>query len=58
MVGDSLNKKQNPISKITRAKRAGGVFQAVQHVHGKFKALSSNPSAAKKSKSNNLNFLN
>jgi hypothetical protein len=38
---DSLCKKQNPISKITRGKRAGGVAQAVE-------CLSPNPSTAKK----------
>jgi hypothetical protein len=34
---------QNLISKITRAKMAGGVAQAVEHLLNKCKALSSNP---------------
>jgi hypothetical protein len=39
-----LGKKCNPISKITRAKRAGGIAQLVEHLPSK----SSNPSTTKK----------
>jgi hypothetical protein len=39
-----LGKKQDLISKITRAKRAGGVAQGVEFLTPKHKALSSNPS--------------
>jgi hypothetical protein len=39
-----LGKKQDPISKITRAKRAGGVAQAVECLTHKHEALSPNPS--------------
>jgi hypothetical protein len=39
-----------PISKITRARRAGGVTQAVARLPSKCEALSSNPSTAKKNK--------
>jgi hypothetical protein len=38
MVQTDLGKKQNPISKITRAKRAGGVAQVVAHLPKKYKA--------------------
>jgi hypothetical protein len=47
MVQVSLGKKQDPISKITRAKKAGGVAQAVEHLPSKCKTLSSKPSIAK-----------
>jgi hypothetical protein len=40
-VQPSLDKKQDPISKITRAKWAVGLAQAVEHKHSKHKALSS-----------------
>jgi hypothetical protein len=43
----SLGKNQDPISKITRAKSAGGITQAVQHLPKKCEALSSNPSTIK-----------
>jgi hypothetical protein len=43
----SLGKKQDPISKITRAKSAGGVVQAVEGLPSKHKALHLNPSTAK-----------
>jgi hypothetical protein len=33
--------KQDPISKINNAKRAGGVAQTVDHLPSKWKALSS-----------------
>jgi hypothetical protein len=46
--------KQETISKITRERRAGGMTQAVEHLPGKFKALSSNPSTTKKEKKKNL----
>jgi hypothetical protein len=45
-----LNKKQDPISKVTRVKRAGGMAQAVEPLPHKCKTLSSNPSIAKKVK--------
>jgi ribosomal protein L31 len=41
-------KKRDPIFKITRAKRTGGVTQAVELQPSKHKALSSNPSTPKK----------
>jgi hypothetical protein len=37
MIPPRLGKKQGPISKITRAKRAGGMAQAVKHLPSKFK---------------------
>jgi hypothetical protein len=37
-----------PIFKITRAKRTGGLSEAVESLPRKHKALSSNPSIAKK----------
>jgi hypothetical protein len=39
----SLVMKQDPISKITKAERAGGVTQVVEHLLSKCDALSSNP---------------
>jgi uncharacterized protein YoxC len=50
VVQASLGKKQDPISKITRVKRVGGMAQAVQHLSSKFKVLSSNFSNTKKKK--------
>jgi hypothetical protein len=38
------------VSKITRAKRAGGVFQATERLPYKHEALSLNPNTAKKKK--------
>jgi hypothetical protein len=38
---------RDPNSKITRAKWTGGVTQAIEHLHYKHKALSSNPSLTK-----------
>jgi hypothetical protein len=43
-----LFKKLDPISKITRAKRAGGVAQAVEPLPSKHEALNSSPSTTKK----------
>jgi hypothetical protein len=40
----SLGKKQDPVSKIIRAKRVRGVTQAVERLPRKCEALSSNPS--------------
>jgi hypothetical protein len=48
VVQASLGKKPDPISKITRTKRARSVTQAVKHLSSKCKALSSNHSTAKK----------
>jgi hypothetical protein len=47
-------KKLNPKSKITRAKKTGGMAQAVKHLPNKHKALSSNCSTTKK-KDYNMN---
>jgi hypothetical protein len=41
-------KKQDPISKITRVKRAEGVNQAVEYLPHKHKALKSNSNPTKK----------
>jgi hypothetical protein len=43
-----LGKKQDPISKISRAKNAGGVTQAVEHLPSKCKVLSSYLNTAQK----------
>jgi hypothetical protein len=45
MVQDRIN--QDTISKITGAKRAGGVAQVVECLPSKWEALSSNPVKAK-----------
>jgi hypothetical protein len=42
------NKKQDPISKIIRAKRAGAVTQVVECLPSKCKVLNSNPNTGKK----------
>jgi hypothetical protein len=42
MVRGSLGKKQDPISKITRAKTAGGMAQVVERLPSNYKTLSSN----------------
>jgi hypothetical protein len=42
-----LGTKQDLLSKITRAKRAGGVANAVEPLLSKLKALSSNPVSPK-----------
>jgi hypothetical protein len=47
MVQASLEKKQDPISKITRSKRVGGVAQIVGCQPSKSEALSSNPRTTK-----------
>jgi hypothetical protein len=44
MVQDGLSKKQDPITKITRAERAGGMTEVEDGLLLKCKALSSNPS--------------
>jgi hypothetical protein len=43
-----LGKKQDPVSKITKAKRSGDVAQVVKPLSSKCKTLSSNPSTTKK----------
>jgi hypothetical protein len=48
MVQDSLSKKQDLISKITRVKKAGGMVQAVEHLTPKHEALSPNSRTTKK----------
>jgi hypothetical protein len=47
MVQAKLSKKEDPMSKITRAKRAGGVTEEVEHLPSKQKAPSSSLSTAK-----------
>jgi hypothetical protein len=42
-----MSKKQDPISKITRAKRADGMTKVVEHLPSKCKALNSNSSTTK-----------
>jgi hypothetical protein len=44
VVQADLGRKQDPISKITNAKRAGGVAQVVELLPSKCKALNSSPS--------------
>jgi hypothetical protein len=41
-------KKRDPISKLTRAKRAGIMAQVVQYLPGKCEVLNSNPQYLKK----------
>jgi hypothetical protein len=41
---------QEPSSKLTRAKRARGMDQVVEHLPSKHEALSSNPSTIKNKK--------
>jgi hypothetical protein len=48
LVPACLGKKQDVITKITRAKSAGGMAQMVGHQPRKHKPLSSNPNTAKK----------
>jgi hypothetical protein len=48
--GQGSCKKQDPISKITKAERAEGVAEAVEYLPSKSKVLSSNPTTAKKEK--------
>jgi hypothetical protein len=52
MVQTGLGKKWGPISKTARARRAGGVAQAIEHLPSKHEATNSNPSIAKKIKVN------
>jgi hypothetical protein len=54
IVQAGLGKKQDPLSKITRAKITAGVVQAVKHLPHKHQALSSNPSSTNNLK-NKLN---
>jgi hypothetical protein len=44
---DGTGKKQDSISKITRAKSAGGMAEVVEHLSSKCKTLSSNSSTTK-----------
>jgi hypothetical protein len=55
LVQDSLGKKQDPTSKITNVKSAGGLAlsQVVECLPSKREALTSTPSTAKKKKQNN-----
>jgi hypothetical protein len=46
IVQAGLGERQDPMSKITRAKRVGGMAQSVQHLPSKCKALNSNSSTA------------
>jgi hypothetical protein len=55
MVKASLGKNQNPISKITKAKRAGGVAQAVECLY-QAQALSSNPNTDPSKKNTVIHF--
>jgi hypothetical protein len=48
---------RNPISKMTKAKRADGVAQMVKHLPSKCEALNSNPSNAKKKNNKKKFFL-
>jgi hypothetical protein len=47
-VQTGLGKKRDPISKITRARRVGGIIQVVEYLPTKYTALSSNSSTAEK----------
>jgi hypothetical protein len=51
----SLGKKQDPISKITRAKTAGAEAQMVEHLSSKNGALTSNPNP--NNNNNNKDYL-
>jgi hypothetical protein len=48
VVQANLGKKQDPISKITRAKRVGGIAQVIEYLLSKQEALTSNSSTEKK----------
>jgi hypothetical protein len=48
MVHAGLDKKQEPITKITRGKRAGDVAQAIEYMPSRGEALSLKFSIAKK----------
>jgi hypothetical protein len=45
-----LSKTQNPLSKLTTAKSAGGMTQAVQSLPRKCETMSSTPITAKRKK--------
>jgi hypothetical protein len=57
MVQAGLGKKQDPVSKINRAKRAGRVAQMVEYLPNKCAALSSNSSTTTTTKKKNLSFM-
>jgi hypothetical protein len=46
----SVGKKRDPISKISGAKRARGIAQAVLHLHQSIKSLVQTPAGTKKEK--------
>jgi hypothetical protein len=46
--GQPGQKRETLLEKISKAKRAGGMAQVLEHLHNKPKALSSNTSATKK----------
>jgi hypothetical protein len=48
MVQAGLGKRQALTSKITKAKRAGGMAQVIEYLPSKHKTLNSNPSTQKK----------
>jgi hypothetical protein len=50
MVQASLNRKQDPISKVTTAKRVGGMTQVIENLPSKNEALSSNLTTTGKKK--------
>jgi hypothetical protein len=50
VVPAGLGKKWDPISKITRAKKVGGMAQAAESLPSKHKALSPNSSTTKNNK--------
>jgi hypothetical protein len=47
LVPDNLSEKRDPISKITREIKTGGVAQVVEGLLCKHEVLSSNPNTAK-----------
>jgi hypothetical protein len=53
MVQAGLGVKQDPISKITKTKKAGGVAHEVEACLARVKALSSNPSTTKNNNKKN-----
>jgi hypothetical protein len=48
MIQAYLGKNGDPVSKISRTKKAGGGAEAEEHLLSKCRVLSSNPSTAKK----------
>jgi hypothetical protein len=67
MVQASLDKMRDPIFKTTRTKGTGDIFQVVENLSSKCKAISSNASTTKKNyfklmtqlrKTRNHSFLN